>query len=302
MLSYRHAYHAGNFADVLKHVVLVEILQHLVKKDSAFDYIDTHAGAGLYFLNQAPVGPGRGVTAQGARPGEHRDGIARLAAAEWPELARYFDILQRVNADGSLYRYPGSPLIALHFLRRQDRAWLFELHSRDVALLERHIAQNPLFRTYRTGGLRARVLHEDGFKGLLALLPPISRRGLILIDPSYEIKTDYARVFDTLAAAWKKFSTGIYALWYPVVERGRIDSLEKKFRTSGIGNIQRFELAVAADAPGYGMTAAGMIVVNPPWTLMAKMSLLLPRLVDALGQQPGAFYQCDILAGEQERK
>lgn len=278
MLSYRHSYHAGNFADVIKHIVLIEVLKHLSKKDAPFDYFDTHAGTGLYYLGSA----------QASRLQEYTNGVGKLKAEAWPELSRYFTILNKYNPSGTLHRYPGSPLIALDFLRAKDRAWLFEMHPADFELLKKNV----------TNDKRVRVTREDGFKGLLPLLPPVSRRGLILIDPSYEIKSDYAQVFETVNLAWQKFSGGTYALWYPVVERKRISQFENKFKNSGIKNIQRFELGLADDTRGKGMTAAGMIVVNPPWKLMGKMSQLLPRLVETLGESPGAFYKSEVLVDE----
>jgi len=287
LLSYRHAFHAGNFADLLKHIVLVEILTYLVRKESPFVYIDTHAGAGLYQLE--PMPPATAAPSHGKpREPEHLAGVSRLHRPDWPELTTYFDVLAACNSAPGLNYYPGSPLIAAHFLRAQDQSWLFELHPADAVLLRRHCA----------GKRQIRVLQRDGFGGLAALLPPRCRRGLMLIDPSYEIKSDYDRAVTTLAASHRKFATGIYALWYPVVDRQRIDRLEQKIAATGIGRIQRFELAVAADAPGRGMTAAGMIVVNPPWTLMATMANLLPRLASALARDTGAFSRCDQLAGE----
>lgn len=278
MLSYRHSYHAGNFADVIKHIVVIEILEHLTRKDSAFDYIDTHAGAGLYSLRSEHA----------SKLQEYAKGVGRLKAIAWPELGRYFEILHQRNTGGGLNYYPGSPLIAMHFLREKDRAWLFEKHPADVELLQRNTADDK----------RVRVMYEDGYKGLLPLLPPLSRRGLVLIDPSYELKTDYAEVFDTVVKAYKKFPAGIYAIWYPVVERKRIEQLVAKFAGSGIKKIQRFELGVSADSRGKGMTASGMIVINPPWMLMDKMSQLLPRLVATLAEDDGAFFTTEILAGE----
>ena len=277
MLSYRHSYHAGNYADVIKHIVLIEILQHLVKKDSNFDYIDTHAGAGLYNLQSDHA----------AKLQEYTQGIAKLKPEDWPELATYFDIVAKHNPTDKLDFYPGSPFIAQHFLRRKDRSWLYELHPKDAERLLNNTAKNK----------NVRVMLEDGFKGLLSLLPPVSRRGLVLIDPSYEIKTDYAQVFDTLASAYKKFPTGTYALWYPVTDRKNIDTLERRFKRSGIKNIQQYELAIAPDQFGTGMSASGMIVINPPWTLQGKMSTILPKLVTTLGGD-GAFYKCDELVGE----
>ena len=277
MLSYRHSFHAGNHADVLKHIVLIEILEHLIKKDSTFDYIDTHAGAGLYNLQSEHA----------SKLQEYTQGIAKLNREEFPELASYFTILSKHNSTENLNFYPGSPLIAADFLRNKDRAWLYELHPKDAELLLKNTGKNN----------NIRVMRDDGFKGLLSLLPPVSRRGLVLIDPSYEIKTDYGKVFTILAEAHKKFPTGTYALWYPVVDRMTIDQLERKFIRSGIKKIQRFELGIAADQFGTGMSASGMIVINPPWTLMDKMNTVLPKLVSAIGGV-GAFYKCEELVGE----
>ena len=277
MLSYRHSFHAGNHADVLKHIVLIEILEHLIKKDSTFDYIDTHAGAGLYNLQSEHA----------SKLQEYTQGIAKLNREEFPELASYFAILSKHNSTENLNFYPGSPLIAADFLRNKDRAWLYELHPKDAELLLKNTGQNN----------NIRVMRDDGFKGLLSLLPPVSRRGLVLIDPSYEIKTDYGKVFTILAEAHKKFPTGTYALWYPVIDRMTIDKLERKFIRSGIKKIQRFELGIAADQFGTGMSSSGMIVINPPWTLMDKMNAVLPKLVSAIGGV-GAFYKCEELVGE----
>ena len=278
MLSYRHAFHAGNFADLIKHVVLVEILEHLVRKATPFEYIDTHAGAGLYDLHSAAA----------LKLREYAGGIGRLQPQDYPEMARYFEVIQAFNAADELAFYPGSPAIAGYFLRPQDRAWLFELHPRDYELLRANLA----------GNRRMKVQCQDGFEGLQALLPPTSRRGLVLIDPSYEVKSDYDLVVDRLLAACRKFSHGIYALWYPVVERRRIDELETRIAGSGIRNVQRFELGVAPDSAARGMTAAGMLVVNPPWKLLEKMAGLLPRLAPALAEEGGGSYKCEVLAGE----
>jgi len=278
MLSYRHSFHAGNFADVIKHIVLVEILQHLCRKDSPFDYIDTHAGAGLFDL-----GSENAVKLQ-----EFRDGIAKLTQPEWPELAAYFAVLSEYNSPGKLQHYPGSPLIARHFLRTRDREWLFELHPADFATLQDNVA----------GDRRIKVAREDGFQGLLRVLPPLSRRALVLIDPAYEVKDDFLQVVDTCTRAWKKFATGIYLVWYPVVERERINELESRFVSSGMRNIQRFELGLTADTAARGLTAAGLIVINPPWPLMEKMQALLPRLIAALRKDEGGFFKADTLVDE----
>ena len=278
MLSYRHSFHAGNFADVIKHVVLVEILQHLAQKDTAFHFVDTHAGAGIFDLNSEHA----------AKLQEYKSGVGKLASAQWPELAAYFAAIAACNPDGGLRYYPGLPMFAMYFLRRQDRAWLYELHATDVDLLQRNIGRNR----------QISVKHEDGFKGLLAVLPPASRRGLVLMDPSFEVKSDFKRVVETVALAHRKFATGTYAIWYPVVERRRVEQLENAFRDTGIRNIQQFELAVAADSDLAGMTAAGMFVINPPWTLLARMSQLLPRLVAALAVSKSGSFRCGVLVDE----
>jgi len=278
LLSYRHSYHAGNFADVIKHSVLIEILKHFVKKEAAFDYIDTHAGAGRYDLNSE----------QAQKLQEYKHGFGKLALSEFPELETYFDIVNNTNKSPKKKLYPGSPLIAEHFLRRQDRSWLFEMHPQDYVSLENNNAKNK----------QVRVSQSDGYKGALALLPPQSRRALILTDPSYEIKSEYHAVADNIISAYKKFSTGTYALWYPVVDRERITRLEKKLVTSGIRNIQQFELGLRKDQNNDGMTASGMIVVNPPWTLMKSMESLLPKLARTLGETNNSFYTSRVLVQE----
>ena len=277
MLSYRHSYHAGNFGDVIKHIVLIEILEHLIKKDAPFEYIDTHAGAGLYNLHSE----------HGAKLKEYTNGMGKLKPKEWPELSSYFSVLAKHNPLGKMDYYPGSPVIAMHYLRNSDRGWFFELHSKDVEILKHNTANNR----------RIKVMHEDGFVGLLALLPPKSKRGLILVDPSYEIKTDYERVFETIAKAYKKSPTCIYAIWYPVVDRGLIKQLEKKFITSGIKRIEQYELGICADLHK-GMTASGLIVINPPWQLREKMLRILPRLMETLAEDNNASFKCDVLVGE----
>lgn len=282
MLSYRHAFHAGNYADVLKHLVQVEILSYLGQKDKPFDYFDTHAGAGVYAL--------QGKHAQ--TTAEYKDGIAKINSADFPELQDYLNAVAASNPDlkpgQDLVYYPGSPMIAEQFLRKKDRSWLFELHPADLEKLETNFANKR----------HVRIASSDGFAGLLPLLPPASKRGLVLIDPPYEVKHDYDTAVKTLIAAHKRFSSGTYALWYPVVERARVDNIERKLRNSGIKNIQLFELGREADTEEHGMTAAGMIVINPPWTLHKKMTALLPKLANSLGVDGKGNYRCEIISPE----
>jgi 23S rRNA (adenine2030-N6)-methyltransferase len=278
LLSYRHSFHAGNFADIIKHSVLVEILDHLIRKETPFEYIDTHSGAGLFNLKSSDA----------KKLQEHTNGIGKLEPEDFPELARYFEVINSYNEAGAFNFYPGSPAIAKYFLRRQDRAWLFELHPQDYKSLCNNMQNNK----------KIRVSCQDGLKGMAALLPPTSHRGVVLIDPSYEIKSEYDQVFDSVVKGYKKFGTGIYAIWYPVVDRQKINNLENKFVLSGIKNIQRFELGIAADSDARGMTSAGMLVINPPWKLFGKMSKLLPRLAQILGERNEHFFKCDIISNE----
>ena len=280
MLSYRHSFHAGNFADVLKHLILIQILDYLGKKDKAFCYIDTHAGPGDYALNSDYALQNR----------EFDNGIGKLwQRNDLPvSVAAYVNLIKGFNSAGQLIRYPGSPLIAGQLLRRQDRLFLYELHSTEIKLLD----------TATQRDRRIKVFHEDGLKACLGLLPPIERRGLVLIDPSYEIKSDYQQVIETLIAMHKRFATGIYALWYPVVERSRNQEMERAIKTSGIKNVQLFELGLTADTDLHGMTASGMIVVNPPWTLAADMQLALPWLADVLGNDGEGHYRVQTLVAE----
>ncbi len=279
MLSYRHSFHAGNPADVIKHLVLKEVLAYLGKKDKPFDYVDTHSGVGLYTLSSDDA----------QKTQEYLDGIAKLYQADGlsAPVADYVAMVKTFNSDDELAVYPGSPKVAEHYLRKQDKGWLFELHPQDINALKGNFANNR----------RVNVRFEDGFKGLVGLMPPQSRRGAVLIDPPYEIKTDYQQVVKTVIAAQKRFATGTYMIWYPVVQRERIDEMEQSLKASGIKNIHLYELATEADKVERGMTASGMIVINPPWTLKATMDEVLPELTKLLANSSG-FYRSDVLVDE----
>ncbi|MDD1629865.1 MAG: 23S rRNA (adenine(2030)-N(6))-methyltransferase RlmJ, partial [Methylococcaceae bacterium] len=243
MLSYRHSFHAGNFADVLKHIILIKILEHLKKKDKPFCCIDTHAGPGEYALDDGYALKNR----------EFENGIGKLwQRDDFPDsVANYVNFIKKFNNTDELIRYPGSPLIIKQFLRNNDRLFLYELHSTEIELLNLAVTRDR----------RVKLFHADGLKNVLGLLPPNEHRGMILIDPSYEIKSDYNLVIETLIQMHKRFATGTYALWYPVVERSRNKQLEKAIKTSGIKNVQLFELGIKTDTHEHGMTASGMIVV-----------------------------------------
>jgi len=279
MLSYRHAFHAGNFADVLKHLVLINILEYLKKKDQPICYIDTHAGAGKYHLNKDYALQTR----------EFEKGIGQLwSLKDLPQcVAAYLNLVKQFNTN-QLVHYPGSPLIAKKILRPNDRLYLFELHSTDYALLVNATHKDK----------RIKQFNSDGFEACLKLLPPHERRGLILIDPSYEIKTDYRQVVEALIKMHKRFATGTFALWYPVIDRSRNQKLEKAMTNAGIKNVTLFELGVSTDTNSLGMTASGMIVINPPWTLAAEMQSTLPWLADILGNTGEGYYRVETLAVE----
>lgn len=280
MLSYRHAFHAGNFADVLKHMVLERILAYLVLKGKPVFCVDTHAGAGNYDLTGAHA----------RKNLEFESGIGRL----WDRndlpaaVADYVAVVRRINRSGRLLVYPGSPCFTKYRLRAGDRLVLCELHPTELDQLQ----------AFAQADRRIKVVCGDGFKECLGFLPPPERRGLILIDPSYEVKTDYRRVIDTLTRGYRRFETGIFAVWYPVIERRHIDRMEQAIKRSGIRRIQLFELGVEPDARGHGMTASGMIVVNPPWTLYSDMEAALPYLADVLGRDGGGYCRMFELAGE----
>ncbi|PKM10987.1 MAG: 23S rRNA (adenine(2030)-N(6))-methyltransferase RlmJ [Gammaproteobacteria bacterium HGW-Gammaproteobacteria-3] len=270
MLSYRHGFHAGNFADVLKHALLSLAIAALKKKDSPFVYIDTHAGAGRYALTSAFA----------EKTGEYRQGIGRL----WPsqtvpsEAREYLSVVRRDNP-GKLIYYPGSPALVRAQIRPQDRMQLSELHGSDFAVL------NNLYKNDK----QVAVAEEDGLKNLPKKLPPIQKRGLILIDPSYEIKTDYVQVVTTLAQAYRRFTTGVYCLWYPVIERETTEDLMRRLVATGIPRQLRIEHCLAPDAPDLGMTGSGLVFINPPWQLDVKAKALLPWLDQCLGDDRGRW-------------
>lgn len=280
MLSYRHAFHAGNHADVLKHLVLVQLCRYLGRKDKPFWYLDTHAGTGCYALDSA----------QAAKLAEHRDGIARLWRRKDlpPAVADYVDLVRARNPGGALRVYPGSPDLALSTLREQDRLRLFELHSRDVLRLREHFAAE---------GKRVIVEHSDGFAGLKALLPPPPRRALVLIDPAYEEKYDYERVVHALKDCLQRFPGGTYLLWYPQLTRLEAHELPGRLKRLPASNWLHVTLRVrTAAADGFGMHGSGLFVLNPPWTLSTTLQEVMPWLVEALGLDEGAGFTLDSQA------
>ncbi|MEF2508564.1 23S rRNA (adenine(2030)-N(6))-methyltransferase RlmJ [Vibrio mimicus] len=271
MLSYRHSFHAGNHADVLKHIVQSLILNSLQQKEKPFVYHDTHSGVGRYDLTHE----------WSEKTGEYKQGIARIWQQDNipAELDSYLDAIRQLNQGETLRYYPGSPRVARAHLREQDRMVLTELHPSDYPLLEQEFHRDRQVSIYK----------EDGFARLKASLPPQERRGLVLIDPPYELAKEYRDVVQAIAQSYKRWATGIYAIWYPVVNRCDIDDMLEGLQGLGIRKILQIELGVSPDTNERGMTASGMIVVNPPWTLESQMQTILPFLKQAIAPATGHY-------------
>jgi 23S rRNA (adenine2030-N6)-methyltransferase len=273
-MNYRHAFHAGGFADVIKHIVLVRMLTYLQDKPAAFRVIDTHAGAGLYDL----------TSDEAQRGGEWLTGIARLMQARFSEttlplIKPYLDIVRAFNPQRELAAYPGSPLIARALLRPQDRLTACEVEPK---------ARKSLIDALRRD-TQARVVDLDGWMALPAFVPPNERRGLVLIDPPYEQKDEFERLAGGFAEAFTKWPTGSYLLWYPVKSRRATDNLARHVAelagaAAPAGKCLRLEFSVAPQSAGTALTSAGLLIVNPPWTLAGELKAILPELEKPLGQ------------------
>jgi 23S rRNA (adenine2030-N6)-methyltransferase len=282
MFSYRHAFHAGNHADVLKHTILLAVTQYLKQKDTALHVFDTHAGAGLYRLDSDFA----------KTSAEAADGFIKLAQTNVvlaPMLQDYVNLVKGLNPSASLSVYPGSPFIVQSLLQDRDRLKLFELHPTDSKTLDANIAQLE-------AGRQIAVLREDGFESLKKFLPPPSRRALVLCDPSYEMKHDYERVVTMLNDALKRFATGTYIVWYPIIPRPEAHELPKKLKSLA-NKLQRPWLHAAltvkssklkatpeGDVVRPGLPASGVLIINPPHTLKAGLQAALPQLVEVLRQ------------------
>lgn len=286
MFSYRHAFHAGNHADVLKHMVLIQLLQYLNQKETPYMVIDTHAGAGTYLLD------GEYAT----KSGEADSGIGQLwESQDAPEIVtEYLDQIRELNPSGRLRHYPGSPFLAEHIMREQDRLRLFEMHPTDVRQLQEnfrklisHKVANGVELPSR--GKRVMIQRADGYGGLKALLPPPSRRALVLIDPSYEDKDDYRQVRVAVDEAQKRFATGTYAVWYPALARLEAQQLPERLKRGAASDWLHVVLSISGYAEGQGLHSSGMFIINPPWTLKAKLEQALPWLAEMLGHGNGSF-------------
>jgi 23S rRNA (adenine2030-N6)-methyltransferase len=288
MFSYRHAFHAGNHADVLKHTVLLAVLRHMTQKDTALNVFDTHAGAGLYRLDGDFA-----KTSEEAAEGFLKLVTTQPAAPFAPALQDYVDMVAGFNSTNHWSVYPGSPFIIQSLLRDRDKLKLFELHPTDTRTLTANIAQLE-------AGRQVAILREDGFEGLKKFLPPPSRRALVLCDPSYEVKNDYARVTAMVADAMVRFATGTYAVWYPIIPRPEAHDLPKKLKTLANKSGKSWLHATLTvksskllqDDEGEvvrpGLPASGMFLINPPHTLKAALKDALPQMVELLKQDANA--------------
>ena len=306
MFSYRHAFHAGNHADVLKHTVLIAMLRHLLQKDTALTVFDTHAGAGLYRLD-GEYAETSGEAANGFLkllsyintppvPAKKASAAAKsIAEGLAPIIQDYLDLVASFNNKGSHKVYPGSPFIIQRLLGERDKLKLFEIHPTDTKTLSANIAQLE-------AGRQVAVLREDGFEGIKKFLPPPARRALVLSDPSYEIKNDYARVVAMVADSLIRFATGTYAVWYPIIPRPEAHDVPRKLKTLATKSGKKWLNAsltiksskLTSDEAGEvirpGLPASGMFIINPPHTLKAALQLALPQLTEILGQDQHAAF------------
>jgi 23S rRNA (adenine2030-N6)-methyltransferase len=271
VLSYRHAYHAGNHADVLKHLTLIALLRHFNGKESPYSYLDSHSGKGYYDL----------ADAMARKTAEHTSGVDALWQTVWDEpiLQTYCDLLRNANAgeNGRLRRYLGSPAIARELSREEDRLILMELHNREFDLLKDNFRGEP----------RAHLHHRDGFEGLPAIVPPTPRRGLALIDPAYEVKTDYEAVIACVQKMYRRWQTGVVAVWFPLLgeARDRSEWLKARFREMGLPRILLAELKIMGQDPSQGMHGSAMVIINTPWQLDTALQTSLSLASEKLPVQ-----------------
>ena len=281
MLAYRHAFHAGNHADVLKHIVLAEVLRYMGEKEKPYTLVDTHAGAGGYSIE--------GRYAQ--KKGEYSAGVARL----WDEknlpplVERYLALVKAFNPDGQLRQYPGSPAIANLLMREQDRLRVYELHPTDQRILASYLASRP----------QTQVAETDGFAALKGELPPPSRRGAVLMDPSYELKADYGKVLAAVREGLERFADGVFMIWYPQLQLLESAQLAQRLKAAADNEKAgakkgwlhvRLTVQQQDNDRGFGMLGSGMFIANPPFTLHDDLQACLPLLVDKLGQYDGANF------------
>ncbi|KAA0910945.1 23S rRNA (adenine(2030)-N(6))-methyltransferase RlmJ [Pusillimonas sp. ANT_WB101] len=277
MFSYRHAFHAGNHADVLKHAIFVQILDYFNRKDTPYWVIDTHAGAGVYDLRSEWA----------LKNGEFSEGLDLILAAQTPPpmIQRYIQAIEQCNPDCMANYYPGSPWLALQALRRGDRLRMFEMHPSENEVLQQNLALES-----RQAQRQTTVYMEDGFNGLKGQLPPAPRRGITIIDPSYEDKQDYRDTLKALREGLKRFATGCFVIWYPLVQRPEAKELQRTLTRLAVDGLNATLTVRKPAEDGFGLHGSGMFIVNPPWTLHAELEATLPWLVKTLKQdEHGSF-------------
>lgn len=274
MLSYRHAFHAGNHADVLKHWMFSLVLDYFNQKDKPYWVVDTHAGAGLYRLDSSVAN----------KTAEYVDGILRLQQSQAPEPFQvYLEAVAAANQDQTKL-YPGSPWLASHLINPVDKLRLFELHPADAALLEQQFAAQKR---------QIAIQQKDGFVGIKACLPPPTKRGIVLIDPPYEVKDDYSRVVDCIKDSLKRFATGTYLIWYPRLQRPEPQQMIDRLRSLDTDYLHVTLDVQKPAADGFGMHGSGMWVINPPWTLRQSIEPHLDWLAKTLAQDATARAHCE---------
>ena len=277
-MNYRHAFHAGNFADVLKHLVLSRCIEHLKRKDKAFRVLDTHAGIGLYDLSSE----------EAQRTGEWRDGIGRVIDASLPAsvaglAAPWLDVVRSVNSGDAIGKYPGSPLVTRLLMRPQDRLTAIELHPKDAETLKKRFA----------GDWQVRVIELDGWLALGAQLPPKEKRGLVLVDPPFEEAGEFDRMLDGLSKAIKRWRGGTFALWYPIKDRIAVANFRGRLFSAGLGEGLDISLFIRKPGPAPRLDGCGMAMINPPFTLADEMKTALPSIGALLAEDGKARFQID---------
>lgn len=287
IMNYRHAYHAGNFADILKHIVLARCLAHLKEKSAPFRIIDTHAGIGVYDLKSR----------EGLRTSEANSGIVKLEGDMWPDniaslLAPYREAIDKTRAHHGASAYPGSPAIVEALLRPEDRLIANELHPEDFKALRENFAFDG----------RVKCLALEASVALNASIPPKERRGLVLIDPPYEERDEFAKLIDVIVRAHRKWETGIYAIWYPVKSKAELHWFLGELKGTGIPKILRIEQTIEEVRDGAPLSSSGMIIINPPWRLVDEMKLVLPWLDQLLAHGPGHMWRVEWLQGEKAKQ
>ncbi|MEP3276008.1 MAG: 23S rRNA (adenine(2030)-N(6))-methyltransferase RlmJ [Stappiaceae bacterium] len=282
-MNYRHAYHAGNIGDVLKHIVLSLIIEHLKLKPTSFRIIDTHAGIGVYDL----------TSEEAHKTEEWHNGVGKLYPTTFPDeievlIAPWRQVIESLNPGGVLNNYPGSPFVSAHLMRPGDRLLALELHPEDHAKLTKRFSRDK----------RVKAIHLDGWLALKSFLPPKENRGLVLIDPPFEETDEFGRLAEALRIGTKRWTNGIFAFWYPIKNTRESEAFYDALKETGIKKALKLELATGKPHATGTMRASGMIIVNPPWQLKSQMELLLPFLADQLSTGQDSFHQVEWLIEE----